>query len=190
MTWQPLRCLSAWQLRSMACLSSPDVEAAIIGFPTSTTIAQGWANNRKPRIVSRGNLLKQILLRPLPLALLLLPISIDALKAQDPPKVVRLQAGEQLRHIYLTVRQNYVVPEAVTVEEGWYQVHLLNPEGVASKRRFEIDDEQGKPLAVSETDDKSPVTRVLYRFAAGKHTIKLDSKKTWTVTVTVQSKKP
>lgn len=34
----------------------------------------------------------------------------------------QLRAGEDLKVLYFTIRANYIIPDKVTVEEGWYRI--------------------------------------------------------------------
>ncbi|WP_162179818.1 hypothetical protein [Bryobacter aggregatus] len=109
--------------------------------------------------------------------------------AQEAPTVAKLQRGEQLGHLFFTVRANYIAPEAVTIEEGWYQVHIYNPNRVLSKAKIALRDASEKILAVAETKASAPQDTMFYRFNPGQTILKIDDKKSWSITINVAAKK-
>lgn len=101
---------------------------------------------------------------------------------------VRLKEGERLQPLNFTVRSNYVLPQQVSVEEGIYEIVINNPNGVASQRQANLNDERGSAIAQLQTSDKSPRSRMFVKLMPGKHVLRLDNQERWTVNIEVRAK--
>jgi hypothetical protein len=90
--------------------------------------------------------------------------------------------------LYFAIRENYVFPQEVNVEEGWFRIVVENPNRVASDVLASIDDEAGSKLAGKPIANQGARTSFYVRIGPGKHRLRIGPKQDWTVQLNVTKK--
>lgn len=98
-------------------------------------------------------------------------------------------AGEKFGLLHFTVRQNYVVPQATTVEEGWYRIVVDDPSRVAPAAAARLEDERGTPLTGKTLAAQGAKTSLYFRLSPGRQRLRVGTKGEWVVQVTVEARK-
>ena len=122
------------------------------------------------------------------LATLTLACSLPAFA--QPSNQLRLDPGEKLRFIQIAVRPTFVSPSAITVEEGLYQISVLDPNLLVTGVPISFEDGRGVADRKAPTPSKSP--RVVYaqRLVPGSYRLRIGTGDGRVVQLTVTAKKP
>lgn len=105
------------------------------------------------------------------------------------PGQIRLGAGESLGVLRFTLRPNYVIPNKVTVEEGWYRIVVSDPHMISRSQTISLSDDGDVRLSSKVREDKSPKSVLYERLTPGKRKLRVGAKNEWVVEVTVTQKK-
>jgi hypothetical protein len=98
-----------------------------------------------------------------------------------------VKEGETFGILHITVRENYVVPQAITVEEGWYRIAVDDPSRVGAGAIVNLHDERGNALTGKALAAQGPKTSFHVRLGPGKQQIRVGAKSQWVVQVTVNA---
>lgn len=101
-------------------------------------------------------------------------------------QTVQLGPGERLSVMRFTLRLKYVVPNQVTVPEGWYRITVDDPNMIGARERVDLDDDERMTrLASQARSAKSPRTSFYHRLTPGRKKLRVGSRNEWVVTVNV-----
>ena len=109
--------------------------------------------------------------------------------AQAPPAQLRLNAGEQFGVIRVVVRQNFISPSTLTVEEGLYRIAVYDSDLLASGAAIEFEDERGVSSRQATTKSKEPKLAYYQRLIPGRYRLKIGTRAEWILQLTVSPKK-
>ena len=120
---------------------------------------------------------------------LLFFVAIAATVSAQPPAQLRLEAGERLGIIRISVRSTFISPSQVTIEEGLYRVILDDSSLVAGAAGIDFEDERGATSRQATTRPSQLRTEFYQRFPVGSHRLKVGTRNEWVLQVTVSPKK-
>lgn len=126
--------------------------------------------------------------------LILFALAVPALTGQGAPQPQpggpAIREGEKFGVLGFTVRSDYVYPQEVTVEEGWYRIVIDNPHRVTGDVAARLEDERGARLNETALAGKIPRTAFYQRLRPGRHKLRVGEKAEWVVAVTVTAVRP
>lgn len=94
--------------------------------------------------------------------------------------------NERYGVIVVSVRQNYLWPNAITVQEGFYRIVIDDSSRLAAGVSAVLEDERGAKLGDKPTNAKGGRSEFKVRLARGRHKIKVGPKNEWVLDVTVE----
>lgn len=101
-------------------------------------------------------------------------------------QTVQLGPGERLSVMRFTLRLKYVVPNQVTVPEGWYRITVDDPHMIGARERVDLDDDERMTrLASQPRSAKGSRTNLYQRLTPGRKKLRVGTRSEWVVTVNV-----
>lgn len=108
--------------------------------------------------------------------------------AQTPQPSPKIADGETLSILHVTLRQNYVVPNQVSLPEGWCRIVIRDPNQIGGGQQISLNTDTDVRLSNKNLEARSAKAEMYYRLSPGKHKLRIGTKNEWVVQVEVSKK--